>query len=266
MKNNYVFLDFETTGLVPLRSEVVEIGAVRFEDGKRVATFETLLKPTIPVEEGALAVHKLSNEHLALHGKNPEGEWKKLREFIGEDPIIAHNGLAFDFQFVFNGFANHKIAIGQNRLIDTLNLARRHLSTKTGRFSMHDLCQAYAITNKKAHSAMGDVEAMIEIFAKILEMTTDLTGMWETSGGYQLAGLGELPVGFEKMQSAIDSGLEIEIDYEGVDKPRRQRWIRPLEINVSYGNRYIVGLCLESKEKRSFRTDRVRSILGVREK
>jgi DNA polymerase III epsilon subunit-like protein len=43
---DFIYLDFETTGLDPKRCEIIEIGAIRASDGAR---FEALVRPNEPV-------------------------------------------------------------------------------------------------------------------------------------------------------------------------------------------------------------------------
>lgn len=43
--NKYIAFDIETTGLDPMYDEIIEIGAIKIEDGKEIETFSTLIKP-----------------------------------------------------------------------------------------------------------------------------------------------------------------------------------------------------------------------------
>ena len=45
MVNSYVAVDLETTGLDPKRDKIIEIGAVRIEDGEITAEFESFVNP-----------------------------------------------------------------------------------------------------------------------------------------------------------------------------------------------------------------------------
>lgn len=274
MSKNYVIIDFETTGLSPLKDEVVEIGALKFENGKKTDSFEALLKPTVKVHPKALEAHGLTDAFLKKNGEDPESQWTKLGKFIGSADLIAHNGVAFDFQFLFNALSRHNVPVKKNKLIDTLPLSRRNLKTPSGKYKLEHLCEAFSIGNEKAHRAMGDVTALSKIFTHIEKHTPKLEDMWNLSGAYELGALAELPKGFELMQGAIEEGLDIQIDYEGKDNPRRTRWIRPLGVLFSRGYRYVCGLCLEPAEKRKadddgnrqFRTDRFFGVLKTRKR
>lgn len=45
MLMDFVVFDLETTGLDPAMSEIIEIGAIKFRDGRPVEIFNTLIKP-----------------------------------------------------------------------------------------------------------------------------------------------------------------------------------------------------------------------------
>lgn len=177
MSKKYVVFDFETTGLCPVKAQVVEIGAIKFENGKKAGEFQVILRSAVKVEPEALEAHKLSDEFLKKNGKDPAREWNKFSEFIEDWDLIAHNGLAFDFQLLFNAFSRHKINVLGNQLIDTLPLSRSQLKTKTGKFKLAHLCEAYRIKNHQPHRAMGDVTALVKLLPQF-EKTPTLTEMW----------------------------------------------------------------------------------------
>ena len=47
--DNFVVVDLETTGLDPTADRIIEIGAVRYQDGQEKEVFETLVNPDIPI-------------------------------------------------------------------------------------------------------------------------------------------------------------------------------------------------------------------------
>ena len=121
-----IVFDTETTGLEPLNGDrLVEIGCIeivnRFPTGK---TFHRYINPERDVPAAAFAVHGLSVEFLSKHSRFAEVV-EDFLEFIGDAPLIAHNA-SFDLGFI-NAELDRvgKSAVGRDRLIDTLMLARR---------------------------------------------------------------------------------------------------------------------------------------------
>jgi len=54
---NYVAFDLETTGLRPSVDRILEIGAVRVEDGEVTGTYETLGDHALPIPTRILKLH-----------------------------------------------------------------------------------------------------------------------------------------------------------------------------------------------------------------
>ena len=51
MIDSFICLDLETTGLNPKTDKIIEIGAVRIENGVETGTFETFVNPGRLLEE-----------------------------------------------------------------------------------------------------------------------------------------------------------------------------------------------------------------------
>ena len=97
-----ICFDIETTGFEWTRGDrCIEIGAVELLDGVLTEnTFHEYINPEgkiIPPE--TYMVHKISNAFLEDKPKMSEIAPKFL-EFIGDAPIVAHNGFDFDFPFI----------------------------------------------------------------------------------------------------------------------------------------------------------------------
>ena len=125
-----ICFDIETTGFEYMRGDrCIEIGAVEIIDGKITDnTFHEYINPEgkiIPPE--TYMVHKISNAFLDDKPKMSVVAPRFL-EFIGDSPVVAHNGLDFDFPFV-----NHELEmlglapIPRNQQMDTLVIARNRV-------------------------------------------------------------------------------------------------------------------------------------------
>ena len=51
MLTHYVSIDLEMSGLSPVKDRIIEIAALRVENGKVTGRFETLINPNIPIRE-----------------------------------------------------------------------------------------------------------------------------------------------------------------------------------------------------------------------
>jgi DNA polymerase-3 subunit epsilon len=164
-----IVLDTETTGLDPYQGHrVVEIGCVelinRIPSGK---TFHCYLNPERDVPTEAQAVHGHSTEFLKdkpLFAEIADG----LVAFLDGASLVIHNA-AFDM-----GFLNAELdrvgrtAIGHDRIVDTLLLARRKHPGGPNR--LDDLCARYRIDNshRTKHGALLDAELLAEVYIELI--------------------------------------------------------------------------------------------------
>ena len=93
-----IVLDTETTGLDYTREKMVEFAAVRLENGKIKAKFETLINPEQHIRKSSIAIHGITQE--MVEDAPTEAEIiPQILEFIGDYPIVAHNAI-FDYNFI----------------------------------------------------------------------------------------------------------------------------------------------------------------------
>jgi DNA polymerase-3 subunit epsilon len=164
-----IVLDTETTGLDPYQGHrLVEIGCVellnRIPSGQ---TFHRYVNPQREIPAEAFAVHGLSGEFLKDKPFFAEVA-DDLIAFIGDAPLVAHNA-SFDLTFVNSELERAgKAAIGRDRLIDTLLLARRKHPGSPNR--LDDLCARYSIDSSRRvkHGALLDAELLAEVYLELI--------------------------------------------------------------------------------------------------
>ena len=99
MVNSYVCFDLETTGLSPEKDEIIEIGAVKVEEGKVIERFSRFVKPDQPISPMVTALTGISNDMVADAGPTDQTIYDFLY-FCGEYPVVGHN-LMFDYRFTY---------------------------------------------------------------------------------------------------------------------------------------------------------------------
>jgi predicted DnaQ family exonuclease/DinG family helicase len=153
---NFVALDIETTGFDFQTDEIIEIGAVRFEQGKKTAAFSTFIKPTKPVSAFIKQLTHITDEQLAK-GEQLKNALNNLRAYLQNDIIVCHNK-SFDL-----GFINKKLELNglpglKNEDIDTLDLSRLYLPF-TLNHKLETVCEYFQVELENAHRAIYDAEA-----------------------------------------------------------------------------------------------------------
>lgn len=149
----------------------IEIGAVEMIDGEITDnTFHEYINPDgkiIPPE--TYMVHKISNAFLEDKPKMAAVAPKFL-EFIGDSPVVAHNGLDFDFPFI-----NHELSlvglpqIPRSQQMDTLVIARNRVYGPKS-YTLDALAKWFGISltaRANAHGALIDSEILAKVYKEL---------------------------------------------------------------------------------------------------
>lgn len=167
-----ICFDIETTGLEYMRGDrCIEIGAVEMIDGIITdKTFHEYINPDgkiIPPD--SYMVHKISNAFLEDKPKMAVVAPKFL-EFIGDSPIVAHNGSDFDFPFM-----NYELAqlglpqIPREQQLDSIVIARNRVFGPKS-YSLDALAKWYGISltaRADAHGALIDAEILAKVYKEL---------------------------------------------------------------------------------------------------
>lgn len=164
MITTFVCVDLETTGLQPKKDKIIEIGAIRVDEGVITGEWESLVNPERELEERIAALTGIRDEQLA-GAKTIAEVLPDLLDFLGERPLLGHS-INFDFAFLKRAAAAEKLAF-ERQGIDTLKIARKYLKELESR-SLSALCRHYKIPHK-AHRALDDARATTALYGKLVE-------------------------------------------------------------------------------------------------
>lgn len=160
-----VFLDVETTGLYPSKSEIVEVSAIKFNFGMvPVSCFTSLCKPSKPIPQEASAINHITDD-MVKDAPSFREIAPALTEYLRGCNVAGHN-LDFDLRFIFAHGA--ELPIGK-RFYDTLDLA--HLTISKGNiwnYKLDTLCSYYGIWREQAHRSLSDCYATSKVFSKLV--------------------------------------------------------------------------------------------------
>lgn len=164
-----IIFDTETTGLDNRADRIIEIGGVELENQFPTGrTLHLFINPgDRKVHPDALAVHGITDEFLKDKPSFADVAEEILAFFEGAR-WIAHNA-TFDMGFINAELARLGMpAIGSDRVLDTLSLARR--KHPMGPNSLDALCRRYGIDNshRTKHGALLDSELLAEVYIEML--------------------------------------------------------------------------------------------------
>ena len=160
MKESYIVVDLETTGLSAEKDRILEIGAVKLEDRKIIDSFQTFINCHRKLSETVVNLTGITDE-MCESGREEEEALKAFLKFAEDKALIGHN-LPFDFGFLKWSFARSGTAF-ERKGIDTLKISRVCLSELPSR-KLEDLCSYYKIKQKKKHRALEDAESTAKLF------------------------------------------------------------------------------------------------------
>ena len=180
-----VIYDFETSGLNVYKEDVIEIGAKCVETDK---VYNSLVIPMIlakakqGIPSKITEITGITNDLLKKQGKKTLQAFLEFFNFLldiyeqyNEITLVAHNGLSFDDIFLRRmlryvqgeGHTEFDEMFEQIIYIDSLLLCR-YIHHNRRNHSMKDMCALYNVTNQSAHRAMGDVNALVEIWSHLV--------------------------------------------------------------------------------------------------
>jgi len=160
----FVVLDLETTGLSIYEDRIVEIGAVRFKNGRKIDEFHSLINPRKPISPYASKKHGIYN-HNVLNAPTSRAIRKNFCHFIEGCVLVGHNIIKFDRHFLYRELSVTKSTL----FVDTRDLSRRLFPEKHGH-SLEAVAKRLKIRNMQAHRALHDVKVTMDAFLKFIKL------------------------------------------------------------------------------------------------
>lgn len=146
----YVVFDLETTGLSPEYAEIIEIGAVRVENGIIKERFQTYVNPRGRIPRQITELTGISSRQTD-GAPRIEDATERFLKFIGDDILIAHNA-PFDLRFMCTVCAILGYRF-ENDVMDSMKIAKRYIQSKS--YKLETLKNMLGI-RLPSHSAIDD--------------------------------------------------------------------------------------------------------------
>ena len=166
LQADYVVFDLETTGFSPETNKIIEIGAVKVQNGAIVDRFSTFVNPEVPIP---FRIEQLTSirDDMVIDAPVIEDILPKFMEFCKGCIMVAHNA-DFDMSFIKKNCMRQGIECNPT-IVDTVGLARVLLSN-LNRFKLDTVAKALGVSLDNHHRAVDDAACTAEIFVKFIEM------------------------------------------------------------------------------------------------
>ncbi len=169
--NDYVVLDLETTGLDKRKDRIIEVAAIRVENGAMTEKMETFVRCDVLIPQDIVQMTGITEE-LMRGGKETEDVLEELSEFADGLPFVCHNA-SFDKDFLTEAFRRAHMEALDNRFIDTMKLAQL-LIPNMENYKLSSLADYLNVPSDQRHRAMADCEMTYGIYVKLNELASNM--------------------------------------------------------------------------------------------
>lgn len=165
LPERFVVFDFETTGLDPVKHEIIEIGAIRVNrDSDLHETFSALVIPKGRITAKITQITGIDRAMIKADGVALAEAIDQFREFVSDLPMVAFNA---EFDRAFLSTACQRVGGNQfdNKFHCALELARKAWPGRKS-YRLSAICADAGITaqNGAAHRALPDCELAMRTF------------------------------------------------------------------------------------------------------
>ena len=165
LDSTFVVFDIETTGFSAVNDRIIEIGAVKVENGVITEKFSEFVNPERPIP---FEIEKLTsiNDRMVEDAPNISVILPRFMDFCKGSVLVAHNA---DFD---TGFIRHNCEVlglpYDYTYVDTLGIARSFLEGLKN-YKLDTVVEAMGCTLAKHHRAVDDAGATADVFVRFLE-------------------------------------------------------------------------------------------------
>jgi len=164
LDKTFVIFDLETTGLNKVSDKIIEIGAVKIENGKIIQSFSSFINPQIPIPEQASKINGITDNDVK-DAPLEEGVFADFLLFSQNAVLVGQNADYFDLPFLSSAAKKYNIYF-DNPLLDTMKLAQKYLPNLKN-YTLSTIAAHFNIQNEQAHRALTDAVTTAKVFMQL---------------------------------------------------------------------------------------------------
>ncbi|NTV30533.1 hypothetical protein HGA91_00945 [candidate division WWE3 bacterium] len=259
------FIDVETTGLNPSSDRIIEIAAIRIEDGQIVKTIHTFIDPERDIPSEITAITGIQNKDI-LAAPSFYQIAEELLSLLDNSIFVAHN-VRFDFSFVRNEFSRLGYTLKAKQLC-TVKLSRS-LYPDQKKHDLGSIIRRFGFVYENRHRAYDDVFILWQFYQQIMQSfpleriedvldtviprpalpvklsSSDLSYLPPSAGVYLMYGLNDLPLYIGKSVHIRDRVLShFSADYQSSTEMKIAQQVERIDTIQTVGE--LGALILES--------------------
>jgi CRISPR-associated protein Cas2 len=162
-KARYVVLDLETTGLDVVNDRIIEIGAVKDDQGS-VSVFNALIRIDAPLPKEIMQLTGITDAMLS-QGRELKAVLCDMQDFIQDFPIVGYN-INFDMKFLNHALNRCDMPGINNPVMDLMKTVRREQLFQEN-YRLETTLKSYGIAEKVPHRALEDAKLIFELSKKV---------------------------------------------------------------------------------------------------
>lgn len=258
MKDIWVSIDTETTGLSFRFNNMVEIGAIKFQLDPFVELerFSSLINPKVSIPQEASRVHGITNEDVL-----DKPTFKDLScdflEFIKDSTLIGYN-LSFDLSFIDHelmcaGFID--IESQKHKCLDVLRMVKRQLPHLPSH-KLSAIASKFNIVPEASHRAIDDADTCLKVFLSLYGRIKHNLDFYECSSKLNSKNIINGKFG------ELSLGRRYEIEYESKGKST-QRIVQVKKIVGTDKDAMVLAFCELRGEERTFNASRIKKVKAM---
>ncbi|MGI6212621.1 MAG: type I-E CRISPR-associated endoribonuclease Cas2e [Anaerovoracaceae bacterium] len=162
--NHFVALDIETTGLDETSDEIIEVGAVKFNNGE-LQYFQRFISCEREIPDKIVQLTGITTLMIRQQGLPLKNVLSKLMDFIGDDDIVGYN-IGFDIRFLNSKLQQLSLPMIHNRSLDLLKTVKQEKMFQTN-YKLQTTLKAYGIDEPVKHRALEDAILVYKLSQKV---------------------------------------------------------------------------------------------------
>jgi len=160
-----IIFDLETTGLLPSQHEIIQIAAMKVQNGKwdKAECYDSFVRPDHRVPSFITKLTGITQSQVA-HAPSPAEVLMQFSRFVGHDAtLIAHNGLRFDMRFIAENCMRLGLPVRETSALDSRDFSRKIWGGRGGH-GLDAVLSRLGLSSAgvKRHDARGDVQLLAQ--------------------------------------------------------------------------------------------------------